>query len=154
MFSIKTPSKDENGNIYKYILSCLDVFSRCIFLRRLKSKDTIEGFNQLKEIFITFGSPRALHCGKGFGIPMYITPYLLLISTNWTTIMYLYCKVVLCLFHTKVKTKHFFKKFLSTHCVSISLSLFYYPLSSSVYSSFYNNDVRQLTKQFVVYFYF
>ena len=140
--------------IYINILSCLDVFSRCIFLRRLKSKDTIEGFNQLKEIFITFGSPRVLQCGKGFEIPRYITPYLLLISTNWTIIMYLYCKVVLCLFHTKVKTKHFLNKLVSTHCVSVSLSLFYYPLSSSVYSSFYNNYVRQLTKQFVVSFYF
>ena len=54
----RTPSKDENGNIYKYILSCLDVFSRFIFLRRLKSKDTTEGANQLKEIFMTFRSPK------------------------------------------------------------------------------------------------
>ena len=28
----KTPSKDENGNIYNYVLSCLDVFSQYIFL--------------------------------------------------------------------------------------------------------------------------
>ena len=32
----KKPSKDENGNMYKYVLSCLDVFSRYIFLQRLK----------------------------------------------------------------------------------------------------------------------
>ena len=51
----KTPSKEENGNRYKYVLSCLDVFSRYIFLRRLKSKDTLEGANQLREIFMTFG---------------------------------------------------------------------------------------------------
>ena len=61
----KTPSKDENGNIYKYVLSCLDVFSRYIFLRRLKSKDTIEGANQLKDIFMKFGSPKILQCDKG-----------------------------------------------------------------------------------------
>ena len=61
----KTPSKDENGNIYNYVLSCLDVFSQYIFLWRLKSKDTIEGANQLKEIFMTFGSPKILQCGKG-----------------------------------------------------------------------------------------
>ena len=61
----KTPSKDENGNIYNYVLSCLDVFSQYIFLWRLKSKDTIEGANQLKEIFMTFGSPKILQCDKG-----------------------------------------------------------------------------------------
>ena len=61
----KKPSKDENGNLYKYVLSCLEAFSRHFFLRRLKSKDTIEGANQLKEIFITFGSPKILQCDKG-----------------------------------------------------------------------------------------
>ena len=30
-----------------------------------------------------------------------------------------YCQVVLCLTHTKVKTKHFLKKFMSTGCVLI-----------------------------------
>ena len=60
----KTSSKDENGNIYKYVLSCLDVFSRYIFLRRLKSKDTIEVANQLKEIFMTFWSPKILQFDK------------------------------------------------------------------------------------------
>ena len=60
----KTSSKDENGNIYKYVLSYLDVFSRYIFLRRLKSKDTIEVANQLKEIFMTFWSPKILQFDK------------------------------------------------------------------------------------------
>ena len=60
----KTSSKDENGNIYKYVLSCLDVFSRYIFLRRLKSKDTIDVANQLKEIFMTFWGPKILQFDK------------------------------------------------------------------------------------------
>ena len=67
VFEKKKPSKDENGNIYKYVLSCLDFFSQYIFLRRLKSKDTIEGTNQLKEIFMAFGSRKILQCDKGSG---------------------------------------------------------------------------------------
>ena len=43
----------------------LVVFSRYIFLRRLKSKNTIEVANQLKEMFMTFGSPKILQCDKG-----------------------------------------------------------------------------------------
>ena len=61
---VKKPSKDENGNIYKCALSCFDVLSRYIFLRSLKSKDTIERANQLKEICMTFGSPKMLQCDK------------------------------------------------------------------------------------------
>ena len=48
----KKRTKDENENIYKYVLSCLDVFSRYIFLERSKSKDTIEEANQIKEILV------------------------------------------------------------------------------------------------------
>ena len=51
----KNPSEDEYGNVYKYVLSCLDVFSRYVFLRRMKSKSTIEVANLLKKIFLTFG---------------------------------------------------------------------------------------------------
>ena len=61
----KKPSKDENENIYKYVLSCLEAFSRYIFLGRLKSKETIEEANQVKEIFMTFESPKILQCDKG-----------------------------------------------------------------------------------------
>ena len=60
----KKSSRDENENIYKYVLSRLDVFPRYIFLRRLKSKDTIEEANQIKEIYLTFDSPQILHCDK------------------------------------------------------------------------------------------
>ena len=35
--------------------------------------------------------------------------------------MFLYCQVVLCLTHIKVKTKHFFKSFMSTHCFDINI---------------------------------
>ena len=39
------PSDDEHGNVYKYALSCLDVFSRYLFLRRMKSKSTIDFYH-------------------------------------------------------------------------------------------------------------
>ena len=61
----KKPSKYENENIYKYVLSCLDVFSRYNFLRKLKSKDTIEEANKLKEIFLKFDGPGILQYDKG-----------------------------------------------------------------------------------------
>ena len=51
------PSRDENVNKYKYILSCLDDFSRYL--------KTIEVANQLKEIFMTFGSREIFQCDKG-----------------------------------------------------------------------------------------
>ena len=63
--SEKKPSKYENENIYKYVFSCLDVFFRYNFLRKLKSKDTIEEANKLKEIFLTFDGPIILQYDKG-----------------------------------------------------------------------------------------
>ena len=50
--------------MYKCVLSRYDVFPRYIFLQRLKSKDTIEEANQIKEIYLTFDSPQILHCDK------------------------------------------------------------------------------------------
>ena len=61
----KNPSEDEHGNVYKYVLSCLDFFSRYVFLRRMKSKITIEVANLLKKIFLTFGCPDILQCDRG-----------------------------------------------------------------------------------------
>ena len=59
VFFEKKPSKDENGNInmninidINMVLVVLTFFLRYIFLRRLKSRDTIEEDNQLKEIFM------------------------------------------------------------------------------------------------------
>lgn len=46
--SLKKALKDEKGILYKYVLSCFDVFPRYIFLRSLKSKDTTECINQKK----------------------------------------------------------------------------------------------------------
>lgn len=63
--SLKNALKDEKGNLYKYVLSCLEVFPRYIFLRSLKSKDTTECVNQKKEISMICGSPKILHCDKG-----------------------------------------------------------------------------------------
>ena len=61
----KNPSENEHGNVYKYVLSCLKVFSRYVFLRRMKSKSTIEVANLLKKIFLTFGCPNILQCDRG-----------------------------------------------------------------------------------------
>ena len=57
VFFEKNPSEDENGNVYKYVLSFLEVFSQCVSLRRMKSKNTIEVANLLKKIFMKFGCP-------------------------------------------------------------------------------------------------
>ena len=81
----KDPSKDEYGNVYKYVLSCLDVFSRYVFLRRMKSKSTIEVANLLKKIFLTFGCPDILQCGRGSefqGIRFYFFSILLSLNGN------------------------------------------------------------------------
>ena len=61
----KNSSEDEHGNVYKYVLGCLDVFSRCVFLRRMKSKSTIEVANLLKKILRIFGCPDILQCDSG-----------------------------------------------------------------------------------------
>ena len=61
----KNSSEDEHGNVYKYVLGCLDVFSRYVFLRRMKSKSTIEVANLLKKILLIFGCPDILQCDSG-----------------------------------------------------------------------------------------
>ena len=48
-------------NMFLVAMTFFHVF---FLLRRLKSKDTIEGANQLKDICMTFGSPRILQCDK------------------------------------------------------------------------------------------
>ena len=73
-------SEDEHGSVYKYVLSCFDVSSRYVFLRRMKSKSTIEVPNLLKKIFLTFGCPDILQCDRGFefqGIRFYFFSTLL-----------------------------------------------------------------------------
>ena len=81
----KNPSEDEHGNVYKYVLSCLNFFSRYVFLRRMKSKITIEVANLLKKIFLTFGCPDILQCDRGSefqGIRFYFFSILLCLSTE------------------------------------------------------------------------
>ena len=115
------PSKDENGNICKYVLRCFDVFSRYSFLRRLKSKGKIEGTNQSEEIFIIFDSPRIIQRVKGSefqGILLNDCLHLLTGKSLFTCFMFK-CQVVLCLTDTKEKTKNFINNFSSTHCVLI-----------------------------------
>ena len=60
----KIPSEDEHGNVYKYGLSRLDIFSRYVILRRMKSKSTIEVAHLLKKIFLTFSCPDILQCDR------------------------------------------------------------------------------------------
>ena len=112
------PSKDENGNICKYVLRSFDVFSQYIFLRRLKSKGKID---QSEEIFIIFDSPRIIQCVKGSefqGILLNDCLHFLTGKSLFTCFMF-NCQVVLCLTYTKVKTKNFINNFSSTHCVLI-----------------------------------
>ena len=81
----KNPSEDEHGNVDKYVFSCLNVFSRYVFLRRMKSKSTIEVANLLKKIFLTFGCPDILQCDRGSefqGIRFYFFSILLCLSTE------------------------------------------------------------------------
>ena len=81
----KNPSENEHGNVDKYVFSCLDVFSRYVFLRRMKSKSTIEVANLLKKIFLTFGCPDILQCDRGSefqGIRFYFFSILLCLSTE------------------------------------------------------------------------
>ena len=61
----KNPSEDEHGNVYKYVLRCLDVFTQYVFLQRMKNKSTIEVANLLKKIFLTFGCAGILQCDRG-----------------------------------------------------------------------------------------
>ena len=63
--SEKKFSKDESGIHINTFLVALTFFSRYIFHRSLKSIDTIEGANQLKEIFMTGDRPKILQCDKG-----------------------------------------------------------------------------------------
>ena len=81
----KSPSEDGHGNVYKYVLSCLNVFSQYVFLRRMKSKSTIEVTNLLKKIFLTFGCPDILQCERGSefqGIRFYFFSILLSLYGN------------------------------------------------------------------------
>ena len=81
----KNPSENEHGNVDKYVFSCLNVFSRYVFLRRMKSKSTIEVANLLKKIFLTFGCPDILQCDRGSefqGIRFYFFSILLCLSTE------------------------------------------------------------------------
>ena len=60
-----SPSKDEYGNIYYYILSALDVFSRFVILIPLKTKKSSEVANHLKNLFYDIGVPETLQCYCG-----------------------------------------------------------------------------------------
>ena len=81
----KSPSEDDYGNVYKYVLSCLDVFSRYVFLQRMKSKNTIEVASLLKKIFLIFGCPDILQCDRASqfqGIRFYFFSILLSLYGN------------------------------------------------------------------------
>ena len=52
------------GNVYRYILSVLDVFSRFVFLIPLKNKESSE-VAQYLSIFNVFGKPKLLQTDGG-----------------------------------------------------------------------------------------
>ena len=81
----KNPSEDEHGNVYKYVLSCLDVFTQYVFLQRMKSKSTIEVTTLLTKIFLTFGCPGILQWDRDSefqGIRFHFFSILLSLSTE------------------------------------------------------------------------
>ena len=50
-----------DGDTYKYITSVTDIFSRFLFLRPLKTKETCEEAEHLLDIYIEHGPPEILH---------------------------------------------------------------------------------------------
>ena len=54
-----------DGKVYKWILSCIDVFSRYLLLRPLYSKEAVVVANELLEIFADFGTPSRVQCDRG-----------------------------------------------------------------------------------------
>ena len=53
------------GIVYRYVLSVMDVFSRFIWLRPLKSKHSKEIASELKSIYMAFGPPLFLQSDQG-----------------------------------------------------------------------------------------
>ena len=50
-----------DGDTYKYITSVTDIFSRFLFLRPLKTKETCEEAEHLLDIYIEHSPPEILH---------------------------------------------------------------------------------------------
>ncbi len=53
------------GKVYKWILSCIDVFSRYLILRPLYTKQASAVATELLQIFADFGTPVRLQCDRG-----------------------------------------------------------------------------------------
>ena len=62
MEGLPTASSDDG---YKYVLVVLDVFSRFIFLRPLKSKSSVEIASHLIQLFSDTGPPKRLQSDQG-----------------------------------------------------------------------------------------
>jgi transposase InsO family protein len=58
------PTKFE-GKTYRYVLSILDVFSRFVFLRPLKSKSSSEVAKHLESVYNEHGPPNILQSDRG-----------------------------------------------------------------------------------------
>ena len=53
------------GVTYKYIMSVIDTFSRFVFLRPLKSKESAEVAENLRSIYNEHGPPEILQSDQG-----------------------------------------------------------------------------------------
>jgi putative transposase len=58
------PNSRSNKN-YKYLLTCIDVYSRYVFVKKLKNKDGNNVFEAIKSLFNEYGKPNNLNVDEG-----------------------------------------------------------------------------------------
>ena len=54
-----------NGQLYRYVLTVIDIFSRFVWLRPLKSKSSREVAKELESIYVEHGAPRIIQSDQG-----------------------------------------------------------------------------------------
>ena len=54
-----------NGQLYRYVLTVIDIFSRFVWLRPLKSKSSKEVAKELESIYVEHGAPRIIQSDQG-----------------------------------------------------------------------------------------
>ena len=54
-----------NGNLYRYVLTVIDVFSRFLWLRPPESKSSRVIANELECVYMEHGSPETIQCDQG-----------------------------------------------------------------------------------------
>ena len=54
-----------NGQLYRYVLTVIDIFRRFVWLRPLKSKSSKEVAKELERIYVEHGAPRIIQSDQG-----------------------------------------------------------------------------------------